>query len=540
MADIERTCEDGGERACSRSAALPLSLMVAAFALLVASLWVSIGDTSVYSPASIPSRALFIATCLAVAWAFRSHVPSVRVIAWAGTLLSMAGIALHFIGLYAVLDAGVGSVVAVVGLICGKTASALLFLLAIQLAGSFDRKTCTVGIPLGFLLAELIFCLCSYVLPSWCLVAAQYSSRPAASVLMLVCVYVCLGKRPVRGMTPIQRGFSGAQGRTVLFLENDMEWMLLLLGTTLFPLLFSVAAQLCLVGGGTGLYDPPNEMAAACCFLLLAIYGALTSTHMTYGRTLSLCVPLLALGFALLPWFGGTNGLAGQVFIKMGFFTYQTMFWVLLVCKVHDDPRRCYLYGGLFLGLFMFAKTLGRSIAFTPEPGVQEALLSWQVAVAALFVICLYTLAFFVVASRPKAANAPGGADARDEGAQRGELAGLAGDASATDLPAEPADPFVLKLDGFCGAYHVTPREREVMELAVHGYTMSAIGKSLYITEDTVKTHLRRVYAKAGVASKQGLIAAVEGFMPGVAVAARTSSPAPAEAGGGSCLSEAF
>ncbi len=484
-----------------RSMALPLSLLVVAFGLLVASLWVSIGETSVYSFSSIPSRCVFMAACFAIAWSFRSHVPSVKLIAWVGATLSTAGIALHFLGLGCISDAGAGAVVAVIGMICGKAGLAMLFLLAVQLAGALDRKVCAVGIPVGFLVGELVYCLCAFVLPSWFLVASRYATRLIAAPLMLACVYVCLDKRPIRGMRSVQRGFSSTSGRTVSFLESDAEWGLLLLGTTLFPFLFSATAQLCLVGGGTGLYDPSNEIAAACCFVLLAFYGAVASERMTYGKVLALCVPFLACGLALLPWFGGTNGLAGQILIKTGFIVYQTLFWVLLVCKVHDDPRRAYLYGGLFLGLFMLAKTVGRSLVFSSGSGVQTALLSWKVAVAGLWIVSMYTLAFFVVASRAgRGATRTGGALPSSEAKDTAEHS------------ADPADPFILKLDGFCARYRITPREREVMELAVHGYTASAIGRQLYITPDTVKTHLRRVYGKAGVENKQGLIAAVEEF----------------------------
>jgi PAS domain S-box-containing protein len=52
-----------------------------------------------------------------------------------------------------------------------------------------------------------------------------------------------------------------------------------------------------------------------------------------------------------------------------------------------------------------------------------------------------------------------------------------------------------------------TPREREVLELAVRGFSNPEIARRLYVSIDTVKTHLRHLYDKLGVRDRQQLIA---------------------------------
>ena len=37
-------------------------------------------------------------------------------------------------------------------------------------------------------------------------------------------------------------------------------------------------------------------------------------------------------------------------------------------------------------------------------------------------------------------------------------------------------------------------RQIEVLRLVAHGYTNAAIGRELFVCEDTVKTHLRHLY----------------------------------------------
>lgn len=55
------------------------------------------------------------------------------------------------------------------------------------------------------------------------------------------------------------------------------------------------------------------------------------------------------------------------------------------------------------------------------------------------------------------------------------------------------ADNF--RLSQFGKDHRLTLREVQVVYGAGHGYTNSTIGRELGISEDTVKTHMRRVYS---------------------------------------------
>lgn len=58
--------------------------------------------------------------------------------------------------------------------------------------------------------------------------------------------------------------------------------------------------------------------------------------------------------------------------------------------------------------------------------------------------------------------------------------------------------------------YKLTPREREVLELLVRGRTASYIAETLVISSTTAKTHIKHIYQKTGVQSKQTLLDMVE------------------------------
>jgi DNA-binding NarL/FixJ family response regulator len=66
---------------------------------------------------------------------------------------------------------------------------------------------------------------------------------------------------------------------------------------------------------------------------------------------------------------------------------------------------------------------------------------------------------------------------------------------------------------GLCEARSgsLSAREREVLALIAQGATNSEIGRELYVSVDTVKTHVRNVFRKVGVSNRtQAALAAAE------------------------------
>jgi DNA-binding CsgD family transcriptional regulator len=68
--------------------------------------------------------------------------------------------------------------------------------------------------------------------------------------------------------------------------------------------------------------------------------------------------------------------------------------------------------------------------------------------------------------------------------------------------PAGPKE--VLRLSAI--GYGLSPREQEVVELAVRGASTKEISQSLYISEYTVKDHLSNIFGKVGVRGRRTLV----------------------------------
>jgi DNA-binding CsgD family transcriptional regulator len=53
----------------------------------------------------------------------------------------------------------------------------------------------------------------------------------------------------------------------------------------------------------------------------------------------------------------------------------------------------------------------------------------------------------------------------------------------------------------------ITRRELEVLALIAHGYSTAEIARALWITEDTVKTHVRRLMSRLGARTRAHAVA---------------------------------
>ena len=72
------------------------------------------------------------------------------------------------------------------------------------------------------------------------------------------------------------------------------------------------------------------------------------------------------------------------------------------------------------------------------------------------------------------------------------------------------ADPIKSRCIELANAYSLTPREAEVLEYLAHGRPAAYAAEKLYISTDTAKVHIKHMYEKMGIHSRQELLDLVQ------------------------------
>ncbi|BAK45842.1 helix-turn-helix transcriptional regulator [Eggerthella sp. YY7918] len=73
-----------------------------------------------------------------------------------------------------------------------------------------------------------------------------------------------------------------------------------------------------------------------------------------------------------------------------------------------------------------------------------------------------------------------------------------------------PRERFMARCDAIAAQYGLTPREQEIMALIAQRKSRAEIEQELFLSQNTVKTHVRHLYAKLGVGSKADVIELLE------------------------------
>ena len=76
--------------------------------------------------------------------------------------------------------------------------------------------------------------------------------------------------------------------------------------------------------------------------------------------------------------------------------------------------------------------------------------------------------------------------------------------------PASGEEAWRACCDAVAGEFGLSRREQDVLELLGRGYGSAYIAPELGISENTVRTHVRHIYEKVGVTSREGLIAIMD------------------------------
>lgn len=481
-----------------------LSLAVLAYALFTAGVQVARRDASLDGSMLYLARYAQLASYFAVALTFKDRLPSMQAMGLAAT---------SALGLNVLLSAALGQqpyadaagFLAILSNASSGVANALLTLVLMHFFSTFRPKASAPAIALAATLTECLYGFTA-LWPQGAVGAAQVWMRALGLALAGAAVLV-KGDRPASPLEhPLQYGLALPGGseegaRPIRFLISGPEWVFQLFLAVLVPFAYGFVSQMLSTGATSdGLHDALSEAGTVAILAAVAALAFARGSRFDFVEMLASVCLLYATGFALLvaqwPATGGPAPVS-SVCLRSVIAVYGVALLSLLARKSFEDPRRTYLYFGVFLGVANVSYGRLLEPMLLGSRAVDAALVA-TVSVTFLWLLILVCVMLFGL-QRVEALRA--------DRAARG-----AGSPEAPAGGRREADPFAAAIDTLASVYGISPRERDVLIETLHGYSMKNAAQKLGISPETVRTHLRNVYAKTGTQSKQALIRLIDGL----------------------------
>ena len=448
--------------------------------------------------------------------------------------------------------------------VVGAPVSVGLVCLFARLDGRVVVRSCTLGMLGAFAIYSLfVQQSVAEVLSARGLVAVS-GALLAASLVLAMVGFGGMPARPARGVrTPVV---------DVLAVPGVVKRPIGKVVTPGFVIMLVFSAMMLgfLRNGFTGgdYHNDPVSFAALAGLLVLALaWRGLRIEHVFYGALL--CT---AVGMLLAPSVAWLLPGLEQVMCGLGTALFEVVSFALVVWAARNSVEVLVAAAGMRLAatvghlLGTVVVAAGMVLAATPA----DALFASQQLMVFVYLVLLMVLlkfpglqAPFAVASdaseykeatpgafaRERGAASGGGAEATGSGAD--VAAAVAGGASrgaglqsggangaalaggvavapqavsagvpvplmtpaAASAPAAPVDPVSVPCDTIARTYRLTAREREVLGLIAHGRNMPFMEQELVISRNTLKMHIRHIYTKLDVHSKQEIIDMVEALI---------------------------
>lgn len=271
------------------------------------------------------------------------------------------------------------------------------------------------------------------------------------------------------------------------------------LATAAFSFIFGGIMQMDVAQGASGYIVSPEAQAATVAVSVALLLYVLRDGMRVHFRVLAL-VPL-ALATVLMV----RAVLAGQSFLANGlplalFNFFGQLVWVVFAWKGYESKANSLCLFALGLGSMRLGLLLGRGAieALSNTVGISDSTAN-LVSIVGLWVLFIGVLAAVaVIVRRQNAETAPFELGEAASGADAGPQA----EGGREDEAGLYERRFAEAVEGA----GLTERETEILAMYAGGRSAVRIAEELFLSNYTVKTHLRRCYAKLGIHSRQELL----------------------------------
>ena len=476
---------------------LILLLGIIAASVFMASVQVARRDLSLDASLLYVERFSSIGVYIFFVLLYKNHLPSVE------TLIRIAAVllALGTIGeLLSAVWQPAASVTALSVLIRVTTGCSigLIYLLFWHFFATFDPRLGVTGVLAAMMLREALYGTTAlwgqdaiFLMEVW---------GRVGGFLMFALAVLLKDKHPHPGDHPMQYGYITSQRQQdehppLSFLWNNAELLFqVIVGFLLATVYGAISQLLSSPGARDGMHDLYSEGALVLLLALILIAFWSGRLKLEFNFFFVTVISLYAVAMLLLPslWIQGSTMQATLLRCCMG--VYEALLYAMLVRLAHDNPRSTYLYFAAFCAFanVSYGRLLG-PMFLGQDPLTLDTL--YGVCLTALFLMVVVCLVLFMLQRTRFAIHSP-----------------VVSSSEHAEPQASAKPTFAEKVDELCERNKLTAREREVLHETLHGYTMANAAAHLNISAGTVRTHLKSIYNKMGVSTKQELITLIDSY----------------------------
>lgn len=351
---------------------------------------------------------------------------------------------------------------------------ALINLLWARYCGTFELRRVYLFVMVSSLFSLVVYFLVTLLPP--------IAVLPVGAVLFFASVVFCKGSLDAR--SPIEEEYSVPVFKGTL----STLWRPLL-GTAILSFMSGLMLQVSLRQDiPLSTFQSTALITQAVVVAALLLPALLVKSRLSLGSVYKVALPLSAAGFLLLPliW-NGVGGLANAC-AQLGTLVAGIILWCMFANAVHETKLPAVLLFSCSLICTNAAQLIGTLAGLLGAgsfgPGALELT---AVALVAVYLVAMVSMFLFK--------------DKR-----------LQGQDEVGDVPAvvEPGDILTDRCIMLAQARGLTPRESEILVHLGQGRTARAIAEKLVVSENTVKYHIKSIYQKLDVHSRDEVIDLIE------------------------------
>ena len=307
---------------------------------------------------------------------------------------------------------------------------------------------------------------------------------PVGAVLFFASVVFC--RQCLAAREPIAEEYSAPVFKGAL----SALWRPVL-GTAILSFMSGLMLQLSLSEAiPLGTFQSTSLITQAIVIVALLLPALLVKSQPSLGSVYRMALPLSAAGFLLLPliW-NGVGGLANAC-AQLGTLVAGIILWCMVAHTVHDTKLPAALLFSCSLICTNAAQMAGTLVGMLNAHTLgQGDITLTAVALVAIYLLAMVSMFLF------KDKNLRGVDVVPEGGAPTAEQQGDALEARCAHV---------------AETYGFTPRESEILVHLGQGRTARAISEKLVVSENTVKYHIKSIYQKLDVHSRDEVIDLIE------------------------------